>query len=75
MAVEANIVSCKMQLKLNTGLDENGKEIIKTKTYSNVKSDAQDQGIYDVGSSLAALQDHALEEIHRVNDMVLNNIA
>ncbi len=74
MAVEANIANCKMQLKLNTGLDENGKEIIKTKTYSNVKSDAQDQGIYDVGSSLAELQDHALEEIHRVNDMILNNI-
>lgn len=74
MAVEANIANCKMQLKLNTGLDENGKEIIKTKTYSNVKSDAQDQGIYDVGSSLAELQDHALEEIHRVNDMILTNI-
>ncbi|RBP44179.1 DUF1659 domain-containing protein [Garciella nitratireducens] len=71
MAVEANIISTKMQLKLNTGLDEKGKEIIKTKTYSNVKPDAKDQVIYDIASSLAVLQQHDLEEIHRVNDTIL----
>lgn len=74
MAVEANTVDTRMQLKLNTGVDQEGNPVIRTKSYSRVKPAAEDQAIYDVGNSLAGLQDHLLEEVHRVNDVVLINI-
>lgn len=63
-----------MQLRLNTGMDQEGKPIIRTKSYSRVKPTAEDQAIYDVANSLAGLQEYPLETIHRVNDIVLINI-
>lgn len=74
MAIETNIVSTRMQLKLNTGLDQEGKEIIRTKTYSNVKAEADNQNIFDVASSLASLQEHGLHQVHRVDDIILTKI-
>jgi hypothetical protein len=74
MAIEEYAVSTRMQLRLNTGLDGDGKEILRTKTYSNVKSSSENQAVYDVASSLAGLQEHELKEVHRVDDVVLVNV-
>lgn len=72
--VEKNTVSTKLQLRLKTGLNEEGKEIVRTKTYSNVKASAEDQEVYDVATILSGLQEHDLKEVHRVDDVVLINI-
>lgn len=72
--IEENAISTKMQLRLNTGLDGEGKEILRTKTYSNVKTSAENQAIYDVASSMAGLQEHELKEIHKVDDVVLVSV-
>lgn len=71
MAVETNKVSTRMQLKLKTGVNEGGKDIIKNKTYSGVKVSADDQSIYDVANVLGGLQDYELAEIHKLEDVVL----
>lgn len=74
MAVDANVVSSRMQLKLKTGVNESGKDIIRTKTYSNVKVSTENQSIYGVANQLAGLQNYPLEEIHRVDDVLLINL-
>jgi len=38
MAVVTNQADSKLKLVLNAGLDENNKDIIKNKTFSNIKS-------------------------------------
>ncbi|HHT51321.1 MAG TPA: DUF1659 domain-containing protein [Eubacteriaceae bacterium] len=73
MAIEEYAFSTRLQLKLLTGFDEEGKEIFRTKTYSNVKPSAENQSIYDVANTLAGLQKYELEEIHRVEDVILLN--
>ncbi len=73
MAIEKYAYGAKLQLKLFVGLDGDGKEIFRTKTYSNVKPSAEDQAVYDVANTLADLQEHEVEEIHRVEDVILLN--
>lgn len=72
--IDQQVVSTKMQLRLNTGLDGEGREMIRTKTYSNVKISAENEALYDVALSLSGLQNHELKEVHRVDDVVLISI-
>lgn len=74
MAVEANTLSTRMQLKYIDGVDVDGNNIIKTKSYSNVKADATDQSIYDIASAMSALQTKTLEGVHKVMDVVLIDV-
>jgi len=49
MAVVANQADSKFKLVLNAGLDENNKDIIKNKTFSNVKSTVTNDDLYNLG--------------------------
>ncbi|MFZ7121887.1 MAG: DUF1659 domain-containing protein [Eubacteriaceae bacterium] len=71
MAIDSTVNTSKLQLKYNYGIDGNGNNIIKSKTYSNVKTDVADQSIYDVASAISALQSNTLEGIHKVQDIIL----
>ena len=74
MAVESNVFSSKMQLRYNYGVDEKGNPMIKAKTYANVTSEATDQAIYDVAAAIATLQSNTLEEVHKIQDVMLVNV-
>lgn len=63
MAIVANQADSKFKLVLNAGMDENNKEIIKSKTYSNVKATASNESIFEVASALAELQEYTLTNI------------
>jgi hypothetical protein len=71
MAVNANPVGSRLQLRLNVGQDAEGNPIYRSRSYSNVKPLASDQAVFAVGSALAGLQQHGLEEVRRVNEYVL----
>lgn len=45
----------KLRITLDFGMDENEKEILKAKTFSNVKEDAEDEALYEVGTVFAGL--------------------
>lgn len=63
MAIKANQADSKFKLVLNAGVDENNKNIIKNKTFANVKSATTNDNIYNVATSLAGLQNYTLTNI------------
>ena len=50
------------------GVSATGANLFRTLRFSNVKAAALDQDLYDVGVSLAGLQDKALVEIIRSDE-------
>ncbi|MDW5299656.1 MAG: DUF1659 domain-containing protein [Sedimentibacter sp.] len=73
MAVVANQADSKFKIVLNAGVDENNKDIIKSKTFSNVKSTVTNDNLFNLGVSLAGLQAHALTNVVRYEEYQLIN--
>ena len=73
MAVVANQADSKFKLVLNAGVDENNKDIIKNKTFSNVKSTVTNENLYNLGVALSGLQSYALTDIVRYEEYKLIN--
>lgn len=71
MAVTAIKNPSGLKMKFDCGKDENGKAIRKTKTYSNLRPDAIDQDVYDVGVMIASLQQNTLIEIVKADDTTI----
>jgi len=67
MTVITNAKESKLQLKFSMGLDSNGKEIIKTKTLTGIKTQATDQDVMDVATALVSLQSNPVADIVRVD--------
>lgn len=63
MAIVANKANSKFKLVLNAGLDEKNRDIIKNKTFSNVKSASTNDSIFAVATSLAELQEYTLTNV------------
>lgn len=70
MSVEAIALASRLQLRLVVG-EENGVPVMRTRTYSNVKTGAEDDAVYEVAQHLAGLQVHDVEIIRRVNEFEL----
>jgi len=56
MAIVANKLSTALQLKVKTGTDERGNDIIATQTYRRVKINALDEDIYEVAQTLGGME-------------------
>lgn len=67
MAVVSEFLSSKLVTKLNYGM-VNGKEVIKKKSYPNVKEEATIDAIHAIGTTIAGLQEPTLEEVFRVKE-------
>ena len=74
MAVESIMTKSALTLKYKEGVDAFGKDINKTKKFSNVKVSAADQDIFDTSQAFAPLMKYPLVEVLRTDDSVLNNI-
>jgi len=73
MAVEKIPSGSALRMQLQTGLDGDGDPIYRTKSFSNVKTAAVDQDIFDVAQTLAPLQDYTLVTVARVDSALLEN--
>lgn len=71
MPVNATIIDSKLKLQLDGGLNEKGNPVVKSKTFSKVKTDAVNDNIFSVAQSLAGLQDMPLIGIKRVDEVEL----
>lgn len=71
MAIESNTLSTRMQLRFIDGVDENGNDVVKSKSYSNVKNTATDEDIYDVANAMAALQTKTVEGVRKVVEVMI----
>jgi hypothetical protein len=74
MAVTAIPLGSRLQLRLRTGFTQDGKPILRTRSYANLKSAASDEDLYQTGLELASMQEHALEIIRRVDEVELEEI-
>ena len=72
MAIISTSNASSVKVKFDHGTDLNGDRIIKTKTYSSVKSNASSENIVAVVNALAGLQQHTLSSINRIDNTSLS---
>ncbi|MEG2985309.1 MAG: DUF1659 domain-containing protein [Peptostreptococcaceae bacterium] len=72
MAVSETKNPSTLKLKFDCGLDDNGKTIVKNRSYSNVKADANAQDVLDVANAIVALQVNDALEILKQDNTILN---
>lgn len=71
MAVNATPISARLQLRLNTGLDEDFNPIYRTRTFSNIKTSAGNEDLFALAQEIGGLQIHPLEAVRRVDEYEL----
>lgn len=74
MAVTATPLGSRLQLQLIIGTTPEGKPILRTRSYSNIKPDADNEALFQTGQELTSLQQHQLEIIRRVDEMELEEV-
>ncbi|MFA7467242.1 MAG: DUF1659 domain-containing protein [Desulfotomaculaceae bacterium] len=74
MAVDKIATGSTLRLQLQTGVDGNGDPIIRSKSLTNVKPEAQDQDIFDVAQALVGLQESVLENVLRIDTARLEEV-
>ncbi len=71
MPVNAIPVSARLQLRLNTGFDEDLNPLFRTRSYSNVKPSADNEDLYELATEIGSLQVHTLSTVRRVDEYEL----
>jgi hypothetical protein len=71
MAMET-LLEKKLVLAFSEGIDEDGKEIVKRYTYSNVKSAATSDGLIEAATALSTLFNGTVYEFTTVDSNLLN---
>jgi len=60
-----------LRIKYDCGLGENGRTIVKTRSFSNVKPDAVAVNVYNVAEILNSLQKHDVLSVVRIDNTEL----
>ncbi len=63
MALESRAYPSNLQLVYDMGTDEDGKKISRRRSYTNVKSEAADQDLFDVALAIAGLQTNVVNQV------------
>ena len=63
MALESRAYPSTLQLVYDMGTDEDGKKISRRRSYTNVKSEAADQDLFDVALAIAGLQTNVVNPV------------
>lgn len=72
MAVVSTPNASSIKVKFDHGTDLNGDRVIKTKTFSSIKSDATDDNIMAVVNAISGLQKHTLSSTNRIDNSSLS---
>lgn len=68
MAIVKEARDSNLQIVVQTGTNELGQPVLRTRSFSSVKVDALDTDLFDVAQAIAALQQYPINSIHRVDD-------
>lgn len=71
MAVISTPVDSKLKISVQTGLDDDGNAILKTRSYNNVKTTAPDEDLMEVAKQLSDLQIYPVNAIYKVTESEL----
>ncbi|NLJ40368.1 MAG: DUF1659 domain-containing protein [Clostridiales bacterium] len=67
MALEVNSLDSRLQIQFHLGVNEDGKDITKTKSYSRIKDETTHEDLYEVANSLVDLQENPVIAIRRTS--------
>lgn len=68
MAATRNLISSSIKMIMNFGVNpETQKQVMKTKSFSNVRTDATTDNIYAAAKALSSLQTHSVTSVRRVD--------
>lgn len=65
MAIISTTVQSAVSLKFKSGVDAQGKDVLKTQKFSNVKASASNDDVYAVGASLGTLLAYPVTNVLR----------
>lgn len=71
MAVNKTPLGTTLRLVVQTGVDGEGKPILKNRSFSNVNPTAADQDIFDVANLLITLQSNTLDSVERIDQSAI----
>ena len=71
MPVDVTTVGSRLQLRLQTGFDEDGDPILRTRTFSRIKPDADNDDLFMVAQEFIGLQENDAHAIRRVDEVEL----
>ena len=63
MALESRAYPSTLQLVYDMGTDEDGKKLSRRRSYTNVKSEAVEQDLFDVALAISGLQTNVINQI------------
>lgn len=75
MPVTANKVSSTLQLKVKTGIDESGNDLVSTQSFRRVKSSAADSDLYAVAQTIGSLESTPIVSVIKADSFELVNEA
>lgn len=61
-----------LKIKFDCGLGDNGKTIVKSRSYSNVKANAKALDVFNVAETLISLQQHDKLSVVKQDNTELN---
>ncbi len=61
----------RMRLQVIAGMDPEGNEILRSRTISNLKFDAQDENIHTTASVFGSLISTPIKQVTRIEEVVL----
>lgn len=74
MAIVKNAAASRFMVKVQTGVDANGKPVFKNRIFANVKATTADEVVYEIAAALAGLQLHTLDAVLREDNGILVQI-
>lgn len=71
MAIVASPVQATLRLVVETGVDDRGNPVYRSRSYNRVKPESSEQDVYAVAVALAGLQQNPLQGVQLVKTLEL----
>lgn len=72
MAVITTKNPSSLKMRFDCGKNDNGKVIVKSKSFSNLRPDATHENVYEVADTIASLQEHDLIEALKIDNCTIS---
>ncbi|KUO53091.1 MAG: hypothetical protein APF76_14975 [Desulfitibacter sp. BRH_c19] len=68
MPVISSVIDSGLKVLVQTGMDDDGLPVVRSRNFSRVKPEATDEAIYNVGDQLGQLQQYPVTAIRKVTE-------